>query len=300
MKPKIEQIRKNSKARFRVINNTGKALKSKYTGLQRKLYSLLLGRIINRLQIDDNGLILPSNRNKILIANSGFINRFLDKNATPSIIKLLNKSFKDLNNLAFEKGAMFGNVRNIKGRINKKTDIVLGLKPRGGQEGGFFSRMRNDRSVFNKIRANLNFGLSAQISIDAFKRQIRQLTLGTESQLGVIANFQELTMQSGSATENYDRFIQDEYSKALSLNYAIYQGGEIESSRPFCMERNGNVYAREEILNWQNEVWEGKKTPHNIILDCGGYNCRHYYDWISYELAVQLRPGLSRSQFDFA
>jgi len=296
--PKISDIRSNSKARFKVQQNTTKALQSKYVGLQRNLYSLLLARVINRLQVDASGNILPSDANKVLIINSGYLQRFLDNKATPQVIGILNDSFKRLDTLAFDKASLFQNVNQLKAGIQNRTKEVLGLKPRGKEEGGFFSTMRNDKTVYNKVKAQLNFGVSAQLNIDLFKKQTRDLVLGNDNKLGVIANFQELTMQSGSASEMYDRFVQNEYSRAISLNYAIYQGGEIETTRPFCDERNAGVYTREEILDWNNEDWEGKKTPNNIILDAGGYNCRHYYDWISYELAVQLRPSIGRSSFD--
>ena len=296
--PKISDIRSNSKARFKVQQNTTKALQSKYVGLQRNLYSLLLARVIDRLQVDSSGNILPSDANKVLIINSGYLQRFLDNKATPQVIGILNDSFKRLDVLAFDKASLFQNVNQLKAGIQNRSKEVLGLKPRGQQEGGFFSSMRNDKTVYNKVKAQLNFGVSAQLSIDLFKKQTRDLILGNDNKLGVIANFQELTMQSGSASEMYDRFVQNEYSRAISLNYAIYQGGEIETTRPFCDARNAGVYTREEILAWNNEDWEGKKTPNNIILDAGGYNCRHYYDWISYELARQLRPDIARSAFD--
>lgn len=296
--PNITEIRKNSKARFRVQQTTNKALQRKYVGLQRALYSQLLARIINRLQTDIDGNILPTESNKVLIINMGFLQKFMDNKANPEVIKIMNEGFKRLDVLSFEKASLFQNVRNLKGGVQNRAKEVLGLKPRGKQEGGFFNTMKQDRTVVNKIRAMLNLGVSGQMNIDLFKRQTRDLVLGTKNKLGVIGNFQEMIMQSGTKTEEYDRFISNEYSRAISLNYAIYQGGEIETTRQFCDDRNGRVFNREEILAWNNETWKGKKTPHNIIIDCGGYNCRHYYDWISYELAKQLRPNIKRSRFD--
>ena len=90
----------------------------------------------------------------------------------------------------------------------------------------------------------------------------------------------------------------NEYANQLQLNYFIYQGGEIKTTRAFCEERNGNVYTREEGASWNSLQWEGQKEGNNIFIDGGGYNCRHYLDWISYELAKQLRPNIERSTYD--
>jgi len=78
----------------------------------------------------------------------------------------------------------------------------------------------------------------------------------------------------------------------------LYQGGEIKGTRSFCESRTGKVFNRETIESWQNLEWQGKKKGHNIIIDAGGYNCRHYYDWVSYALARRLDPDIEKSKYD--
>lgn len=79
----------------------------------------------------------------------------------------------------------------------------------------------------------------------------------------------------------------------LGLRFAIYQGGLIKTSRPFCEEKNGQCFLDEEIGKWVNEDFEGKpETGYQPFVDLGGYNCRHRLDWISKELAKRLRPDL--------
>lgn len=90
----------------------------------------------------------------------------------------------------------------------------------------------------------------------------------------------------------YQRAGANELRKELGLKHCIYEGGLIESSRPFCEEKNGNVFTDDEVKAWANEEWEGKNDGYVPELDCGGYNCRHRLRWISAELAKQLRPEL--------
>lgn len=102
-----------------------------------------------------------------------------------------------------------------------------------------------------------------------------------------------------------DRTINTRISASLELNYAIYQGGEMRTTRAFCEERNNKVFSREEIARFGTSAdqyggysnksqgeFQGKPKVYNPFTDVGGYNCRHTYDWISDELAVILRPDL--------
>lgn len=297
-KPTLQDIRKNSKARFKVIDNTTKRALSRSKSLENELYKTVLKRVLNKLRIDTDGIVLNTPENRKIIANTGFIAKFLQGTTAKEIIKILNKGFGKLDNLAYNKYLQFGNIRNIKARLQKTTRSFLGFKARGSQQGAFFSQLIEDTTQAGKISTALSLALGQETDLKSFKRIIRDTIKGNQNKLGVISNFQVMTMRTQSAMDQYDRFIQNEYSKSLKLNYAIYQGGEIETTREFCDERNGRVFKREEIADWNKLDWKGKKDAHNIFIDCGGYNCRHYYDWISYELAVQLRPNIGRSRFD--
>jgi hypothetical protein len=93
----------------------------------------------------------------------------------------------------------------------------------------------------------------------------------------------------------YQRAGANELRKDLGLKYGIYQGGLIETSRPFCEERNNKVFSIDEIMSWENLDFKGKsESGYNPIIDLGGYNCRHRIDWISDELAFRLRPELRK------
>lgn len=72
------------------------------------------------------------------------------------------------------------------------------------------------------------------------------------------------------------------YSTALAITakaeWFRYQGGLIEDSRPFCIERNGGYYHKDEVESWANETWAGQyrgTNAQNIFQWAGGYNCRH-------------------------
>lgn len=89
----------------------------------------------------------------------------------------------------------------------------------------------------------------------------------------------------------YERVGANEIRKELRLKFAMYEGGEIETTREFCEERNGHIFHESEILGWANIDWEGKnETGYNPLIDLGGYNCRHRLRWVSKEFAALKRP----------
>ena len=90
--------------------------------------------------------------------------------------------------------------------------------------------------------------------------------------------------------QQYQRVGANEVRKELGLTNAIYEGGTIEDTRDWCEKHNGKALSEEEIEDWVNHEWKGKnEIGYDPIVDCGGYNCRHRWRWISDELAENLR-----------
>lgn len=89
----------------------------------------------------------------------------------------------------------------------------------------------------------------------------------------------------------YERIGANEVRKKIGFVFAIYEGGEIETTREFCQERNRKVFHESEIQKWIDLNWDGKNAiGYNPFIDLGGYNCRHKLRWISKELAAYERP----------
>jgi hypothetical protein len=97
--------------------------------------------------------------------------------------------------------------------------------------------------------------------------------------------------------QDFDRETQRTYADELNLNYAIYSGTEIKTTRDFCEARINNIYSRKEIAKWNSKDWKGKRKGVPVEVQCGGYNCRHHFSFISDELAKRLaenRGGLNQ------
>ena len=112
---------------------------------------------------------------------------------------------------------------------------------------------------------------------------------------------EEILETSGDTFSNFDRDTGMMMSDELELNFAIYQGGIIKTTREFCYVRNDLVFTRDQIAKFGSPAdpfggyvdksigyFAGKSDPYDPFRDLGGYNCRHMLDWISDELAQQL------------
>lgn len=89
-----------------------------------------------------------------------------------------------------------------------------------------------------------------------------------------------------------DAEIQEQTAKRLELEAALYSGGTVRDSRPFCKERNGKVWLRSEIAAWNEETWAGKIKEGSVEINRGGYNCRHHLSWITNKQAINRRSDL--------
>lgn len=73
---------------------------------------------------------------------------------------------------------------------------------------------------------------------------------------------------------SYGRQVADEQD----YQFFQYTGGTIDDSRDFCIQRDGNVYHRNEIEEWATLSWDGKHretTSGSIFVLLGGYQCKH-------------------------
>jgi hypothetical protein len=93
-------------------------------------------------------------------------------------------------------------------------------------------------------------------------------------------------------------------AKNSGLVWFRYIGGVIETSRDFCVERNGNYYHTTEIEEWPDTEWDGMiegTNSQNIFYYCGGWNCRHEFipvltSMVSEEDMNRYLKGISESE----
>lgn len=94
-----------------------------------------------------------------------------------------------------------------------------------------------------------------------------------------------LATRMSTASESVVGSFDGTFSKARATRLGIerfrYEGGIIETSRPFCRGMLGREMTRDDIQSlWASDSWAGKE-PGDPFVVRGGYNCLHY--WVPIE-----------------
>ena len=170
--------------------------------------------------------------------------------------------------------------------------------------GGYLSSIAADTTV---ARSVLTYAYSAQASgmgINAYREGLQTLVTGTDAVAkGVV---QQLYASAGEDYAEADRTLHLVAARKLGLTAYLYQGGLINSSRSFCVVRNGKVFTEAEIARFGTKddhyggysdkaegMFSGKTEPYDPLINAGGWNCRHFFHAIPASLAVAMRPDLA-------
>lgn len=279
--PTVTKLRKIATKKRRQIELSEKRLKESLKRLQFRLNAFMIKEIIPQLETDENGNIRKTKNNAVRLKANERLRKLVNNDVQKELRELFNKEYAKIKNATDRYFREFNPTRKQQIAIKKQNRRLITI---------FKKRMIANIKVNTMISSLLSENIKEGANIKDLRKDMTDFITGRD-RLGVLEH--EFWQKDGlEQFQVHARSLSQAYSKKLSLDYAIYAGGEILTTREFCDERNGQVFTREEIASWQSEEWQGKKKNHNIFIDVGGYNCRHEYDWISFELAVRLRPDL--------
>ncbi len=160
--------------------------------------------------------------------------------------------------------------------------------------GGYFESLFNSQTVAQRTASLVNQAIAQNMPLKDFQRVFKQAFVGQPGQ-GMLERHWKTN--SFDLYQRIDRTANLIYADRLGLDYAVYSGTLEQDSRPFCIARVNKVFTRPEISSWEDLQFQGKpKVGYDPFVDCGGFNCRHSWSWISDELAEKLRPDIAENQ----
>ena len=265
--------------------------------LQRELYEYLETAV---LDIDtENGVIKNTPRN---------IRRYIDADQQ---IAAFNRSANMEQHMARFAGTLMEAVptqsryfagiglRLTQDNIQASGDMLRAVLGIGGDgtllAGGYLDRLLQADQLRAEVANYVSNSVASGRSFREYRAGLKQLILGGQGVNGALVQYwQQYAYDTyNRSNELVSKFVADE----MGLNYFIYQGSIIDTTRPFCSKKAGKVFSRAEALRWKNDPdLIDKKTvaQYNPFIDRGRYNCRHFLQWISDELAFELRPELKK------
>lgn len=131
-------------------------------------------------------------------------------------------------------------------------------------------------NFINVIRDQVIGSVEAKASFSQLRNDLFGLFTDTDQRLGVLHNWtSQVSRDIFSVT---DRSYNNAVGEELELQFVEYAGGLVKDSRPFCVEREGQIFHINEVRAWAALDWQGKyrRTSESNIIDwLGGYNCMH-------------------------
>lgn len=290
-----KELKGFTKKRSKLIVSLMSSMQEQIEDNQKRLLSKTLERFVDKLEIDENGNVLNNDKNRKLLFEIDDVFKEYQKKEARKTIELLLNSVASI--MAFNQGyfqAIDGKARTLE-LMPKVKDFMkgwLGIQGNVVEPNGYIEKLvANDPA---KI-ALKNTAMKIVIGQEGFenaKKQIKTLIDGNKDSMGALEKHHK-----NFAFDLYsqiDRATSDVIRNDLGFEFAIYEGGIIETSRIFCEEHDGKIYHISEIKKFNPK--EAKPPNYNPITDLGGYGCRHHLNWISKALARAM--GKDVSQFE--
>jgi len=156
--------------------------------------------------------------------------------------------------------------------------------------GSYFEKLFANEGVARNVAGLVNRAIAGKMSLSDFQKQFRRVFIGTPGN-GMFERHWKTN--SFDLFQKIDRAANLVYADRLGLNYAIYSHTIMKTSRSWCIKHANGVFSRVEIEDWKNKSWAGKiEIGYDPYLDCGGFNCRGHWSFISDTVAKQLRPTI--------
>lgn len=314
------EITKLGKRRASLIDRLDKALKRFIRELARDTYNLFL-EVLTELDANEDGTLKNTAKNRNLQAIE---KQKWKRNPRVQPNNLSDHIVNGFNEIKKENENYFNQVGNRKGDNKGKEE-----KPREnkGNKDNKEKQQKDREKSFEELLEKMGINKNGYTGIiegktddSAIHNKARLIMLKGvfegKSKVEVREDIKRFLIEKNTYEDHYRSVINDVYAEfdralhyrnamLMGLRSAIYEGGLIDTSREFCEVRNSKVFTIEEILNFGTKhdkfegytnkatgEFKGKNYNYNALLDAGGFNCRHFYSFISDELAMIIRPEL--------
>lgn len=278
--------------RVGLIEHLDKVFAREVDRLQDKFYEYVREFYERELSTDGKHVKKTTRNYAKLHGIEGLAREFADKEAA-EVIKKMALAFSSLVTVNEDYFGGVAHVRNkLKQDIRNELLTRYGIATSGRQlkiiKGGWLHGLSRVEDPFRRVQEVGIKAVAQGVPLEQLRREIKQATYSP----GVRTVKHHFRTNANDAYAQFDRTTQVAYADNLGLRAFIYEGGLIDTSRPFCEERNGQVFTIEEAQQWINMDWKGKNKDYDPLRDMGGHNCRHHPSFISAALAIRLRPDL--------
>lgn len=238
--------------------------------VQKRLYNDFLS-LVNQLELDSGGYI------KQTAANRSILNRaevtFNNSISTSGYQDAINRALGTINKLDAVNIAYFESIDSAF-KLNRQFLTSLQNSTISTLENLVLNDGLNSQ-IRTPLLQILNQNVNSGGSYAGMVKQVQDYIVGGENEGKLLRYSKQIVRDS---LFQYSRAYQEAVTNDLGLDWYMYEGGLMQTSRPFCIERAGHFWHRKEIESWASLQWAGKipeTTESSIFTYAGGYNCYH-------------------------
>lgn len=169
---------------------------------------------------------------------------------------------------------------------------IIGLDVSGNiAKGGYLDRLAQSDIVRERLKQFVLTSIATKQNVNAFTGGLKNLIKGSKDVDGALTGYwRQYAFDTYAKVREVNN---DHFRQELGLKWFVYQGGLIQTSRDFCIKKNGKVFSDAEALrDWPKDptlIDKKHLASYRPLIDRGRNNCRHFLMWISEEMANELK-----------
>lgn len=284
-------LKKLFKERDKLIQTINARFEAQVQESQKSLLRMFMEKFADKLQFNEQKQVINNQYNRTLLLSVDKLFVEYGKTENPLLMGQLISgvmSVMDFNAKFYSNLTPNAKLLPLRAKVLDNVKGWLGIEGNATKPNGYLDTLVKSDQVKNTIKQSLMKTVYGQEGYDTARKSLSKMIDGDRDSMGALQKYhRNFTYDLYS---QIDRATGKTYADDLGFNFAIYEGGLIETSREFCKEHNGNVYHRSEIEEFNPKV--AKQPDYNPFTDLGGYACRHHLNWIPDSLAKALRPDV--------
>jgi hypothetical protein len=257
--------------------------------LQTELFDLLITDYVSQLTVIDGIIVLSEKNARLLAGLDKVMTQFKETFALDTFQKLGEGMIKmtDLTSDYFR--AITGGQKIIDSIASKldKYRAAVGIDKKGVLiEGSFLDNLANTPELKTQLSKYMQTAVTTEMDYRTFANGLKDMVKGSEGTAGAMERY--------VGTYAHDTFFQQArqqdnfFADQLGLDYFLWEGELIKTSRPLCVANHGKVFSREQLESLNNRTWAGKIPDVDIFSQVAGYQCRHTLRAITSEMADEI------------
>ena len=153
--------------------------------------------------------------------------------------------------------------------------------------GSYLDNLLTAAPVREAVKTFVLQSVGGRSSYKDFLKGMQTIVAGDDQADGRLLRYvKQYTFDTYSQTQ---RIVSNQFAQQAKFTKWYYHGSIIETTRPFCNEWAGKIITQDDVDKFNGDDWKGKIPDVPFIVQCGGYNCRHFLDGIPNEAIQEER-----------